>query len=97
MGKQMEGDNSQRRAAARDAGRHGSSASESGMTTGASKQRTKTARKAEHDERLETTQRAEAKQAARTSRGPCAARVAARSRGSRHGRKAAQRARSWAA
>jgi len=63
MGKQMEGDNSQRRAAARDAGRHGSSASESGMTTGASKQRTKTARKAEHDERLETTQRGEAKQA----------------------------------
>ena len=62
MGKEMEGDNKQRRAAARDARRHGSSASEAGRTTGGSKQRTKVPDKADHDERLETTQRGEAKQ-----------------------------------
>ena len=63
MGKQMEGDNKQRRAAAREAREAGSSASEQGRTTGASKQRTHVGGKAEHDEKLETIQRGEAKQA----------------------------------
>ena len=63
MGKQMEGDNRQRRAAARAARDAGSTPSEHGMTTGASKQRTHVAGDADHVEKLETIQRGEAKQA----------------------------------
>ena len=63
MGKQMEGDNRQRRAAARAARDAGSTPSEHGKTTGASKQRTHLAGDADHAERLETIQRGEAKQA----------------------------------
>ncbi len=64
MGKQMEGDNKQRRQNARAAREAGSSASAEGMTTGASKQRTHlSAGEGDHLERLATTQRGEAKQA----------------------------------
>ena len=63
MGKQMEGDNKQRRAAAREAREAGTTPSEQGRTTGGSKQRTHVGGKADHDEKLETIQRGEAKQA----------------------------------
>ncbi len=61
MGKQMEGDNRQRRKAAAAAKRAGSSASARGVSTGASKQ---PSRSAEDDplENLSETQRGEAKQ-----------------------------------
>jgi hypothetical protein len=63
MGKQMEGDNKQRRAAAREAREAGRTPSAEGLTTGASKQRTHVGGDADHEERLETIQRGEAKQA----------------------------------
>ena len=64
MGKQMEGDNKQRRQNAREAREAGSSPSEQGMTTGGSKQRTHlSSGEGDHTERLATTQRGEAKQA----------------------------------
>lgn len=64
MGKQMEGDNKQRRQNAREAREDGASASERGMTTGGSKQRTHlSSGEGDHRERLATTQRGEAKQA----------------------------------
>jgi hypothetical protein len=64
MGKQMEGDNRQRRQNARAAREAGSSASEHGMTTGGSKQRTHLASGVtDHEQRLATIQRGEAKQA----------------------------------
>jgi ribulose-5-phosphate 4-epimerase/fuculose-1-phosphate aldolase len=63
MGKQMEGDNKQRRKAAREAREAGSSASEHGMTTGGSKQSGHVAGDADHIEKLAQTQQGEAKQA----------------------------------
>ena len=50
----MEGDNAQRRRAARDAREHGKRPSEVGATLGASKQRKEASRKASHQERIET-------------------------------------------
>ena len=50
----MEGDNEQRRRAAREARREGKRPSEVGATLGASKQRKETRRKASHQERLDT-------------------------------------------
>ncbi len=58
----MEGDNEQRRRAARDARAKGERPSEVGATLGASKQRKETKRGASHQERLET--RDEGKRAA---------------------------------
>lgn len=52
-GKQMEGDNKQRRAAAREAREHGSKPSEVGATTGSSKQRTEADENATHQERID--------------------------------------------
>lgn len=63
MGKQMEGNNRQRRHAARLARKKDGRPSEYGMSTGASKQRTHLAGDADSDERLATTQRGESKQA----------------------------------
>jgi hypothetical protein len=63
MAKQMEGDNKQRRAAARKAREAGSSASEHGRTTGGSKGPSRTRAKDDHEERLAEIQRGEAKQA----------------------------------
>lgn len=54
MKKQMEGNNEQRRAAAREARRTGSTASEQSETLGASKQRKKVPKRASHQERVET-------------------------------------------
>lgn len=51
--KQMEGDNEQRRAAAREAREQGMSASEAGVTLGASKQRKKAKSSDSQQERLE--------------------------------------------
>lgn len=62
MKKQMEGDNKQRRKAAREAREAGDTPSEHGMTTGASKQRShKTGD--DHIDKLQETQKGEAKQA----------------------------------
>jgi hypothetical protein len=63
MGKQMEGDNKQRRRAARKARESGAAPSEHGLTTGASKQRTHLAGDGDRRERLAAVQRGEAKQA----------------------------------
>ncbi|MBW3608098.1 MAG: hypothetical protein KY463_07040 [Actinobacteria bacterium] len=63
MGKQMEGDNKQRRKAAREAREAGDSPSEHGQTTGASKGPSRTRSKSDHLEKLAETQRGEAKQA----------------------------------
>ena len=63
MGKQMEGDNKQRRRAAREAREAGDTPSEHGFTTGASKQRTHLAGDGDQRERLTTIHRGEAKQA----------------------------------
>jgi len=52
-GKQMEGDNEQRRNAAREARRAGKSASEVGRTLGASKQRTEADENMSHQERID--------------------------------------------
>ena len=65
MGKQMEGDNKHRRKAARDARRAGSSASDSGMSTGGSKQSGHVSGDEAHIDKLAETQRGEAKQAGR--------------------------------
>lgn len=51
--KQMEGDNRQRRAAAREAREEGVSPSEAGVTTGASKQNRHMKAKASHEEKIE--------------------------------------------
>ena len=64
----MEGDNEQRRRAARDARSKGRRPSEVGATLGASKQRKEVRAKASHDERLET--RGEGKRGAGTSGKP---------------------------
>jgi hypothetical protein len=50
----IEGDNDQRRRAARDARSRGKQPSEVGATLGASKQRKETERKASHQERVDT-------------------------------------------
>ncbi len=52
-GKQMEGNNEQRRNAAREARRAGKSASEVGRTLGASKQRTEADENMTHQERID--------------------------------------------
>jgi hypothetical protein len=65
MGKQREGDNKQRRQAAREPRRAGDSASDRGMTTGASKQPGRISGDEEHMAKLAETQRGEAKQAGR--------------------------------
>jgi hypothetical protein len=52
-GKQMEGDNKQRRAAAKKARDEGKSASEIGASTGASQQRSKADSKMTHQEKLD--------------------------------------------
>ncbi len=62
MKKQMEGDNKARRKAARKAREQGSTPSEEGLTTGASKQRHHMDGSEEPDEKLATIQRGEAKQ-----------------------------------
>jgi hypothetical protein len=64
----MEGDNEQRRRAARDARQKGKRPSEVGATLGASKQRKETERKASHQERAET--RGEGKRGAGASGKP---------------------------
>ena len=65
MGKQMEGDNKQRRAAARQAREAGATPSEFGMTTGGSKQPSRAANSDDHIDKLAETQKGEAKQAGR--------------------------------
>ena len=60
MKKQMEGNNEQRRAAAREARRTGSTASEHRETLGASKQRKKMPKRAPHQERVETAREGKA-------------------------------------
>jgi hypothetical protein len=62
MGKQMEGDNEQRRKAAREAREAGQKPSEYGMTTGGSKQRSHSTDD-DHVRKLQETQKGEAKQA----------------------------------
>ncbi len=52
-GKKMEGSEEQKQAAAREAKRHGKSASEVGASTGASKQRTEAQNGMSHQERLD--------------------------------------------
>lgn len=52
-GKQMQGDNKQRRAAAKDAREQGKAASEVGASKGASKQRTEADNNASHQQRLD--------------------------------------------
>lgn len=64
----MEGDNEQRRRAARDARSKGRRPSEVGATLGASKQRKEVRSKASHDDRLET--RGEGKRGPGTSGKP---------------------------
>lgn len=64
----MEGDNEQRRRAARDARAKGKRPSELGATLGASKQRNETRGNASHQERLATT--AKGKRGAGTSGKP---------------------------
>jgi len=64
----MEGDNEQRRNAAREAREQGKRPSEVGATLGASKQRKKVSRSASHEERLEA--RGEGKRGAGTSGKP---------------------------
>ena len=54
MGKQMEGDNRQRRQRAKNARDEGSTASEEGVTLGASKQDHSLGRSDEHVEKMET-------------------------------------------
>lgn len=54
MGKQMEGDNRQRRQVAREARREGKSASEAGATLGASKQRARSDDSMSHQEQIDT-------------------------------------------
>ncbi len=63
MGKQMEGDNKQRRAAAREARKAGGRPSEYAMTTGGSKQPSHAAADAEQIDKLAEIQKGEAKQA----------------------------------
>ena len=63
MKKQMEGDNKQRRKAAREARAADATPSEHGATTGGSKGPSRTTSKADHVEKLAHTQRGEAKQA----------------------------------
>jgi hypothetical protein len=53
MGRQMEGDNKERRKRAKEARREGKKASEVGATLGASKQRTEADSKMSHQERLD--------------------------------------------
>lgn len=65
MGKQMEGDNQQRRAAAREAREAGDRPSEHGMTTGGSKQPSRADVDADQLDRLAEIQKGEAKQAGR--------------------------------
>lgn len=52
-GKKMEGSEEQKQAAAREAKRHGKSASEVGASTGASQQRTEAQEGMSHQERLD--------------------------------------------
>jgi hypothetical protein len=52
-GKQMEGDNKQRRAAAREARQEGKQASEVGASTGSSQQRTRADENMTHQEKLD--------------------------------------------
>jgi hypothetical protein len=61
MGKQMEGDNKARRRKAADARSRNRSASEEGVTSGASKQRSHVRAGEDHIERLAETQRGEDK------------------------------------
>lgn len=60
MGKQMEGDNEQRRKRAREAKEEGSSASEEGVTLGASKQDHSLGRHDDHEEKMEAPGRGKA-------------------------------------
>lgn len=62
MGKQMEGDEDMKRKRAREARRDGMSASEAGVSTGASKQRREST-SGDHDDRLESIQHGEQKSA----------------------------------
>ena len=64
----MEGDNEERRRAARDARESGKRPSEVGKTLGASKQRKETKRSASHQERVDT--KSEGKRGAGTSGKP---------------------------
>lgn len=60
MRKQMEGDNQQRRAAAREAREQGESPSEAGVTTGASKQDCHLGNEASHEEKMQGAGRGKA-------------------------------------
>ena len=60
MGKQMEGDNEQRRKRAREAREEGSSASEEGVTLGASKQEHSLGRHDDHEDKMEAPGRGKA-------------------------------------
>lgn len=60
MKKQMEGNNEQRRAAARKAREEGELPSERGATLGASKQHKKVPKNASHQERVETSREGKA-------------------------------------
>jgi hypothetical protein len=57
VGKQMEGDNRQRRKAAKQAKDEGLSPSEAGVTTGASKQQRHLQNDSSHEERIENPDR----------------------------------------
>lgn len=63
MGKQMEGDEDMKRKRAREARESGTSPSEAGVTTGASKQRHHLKGSGDDAERLESVQRGEQKSA----------------------------------
>ena len=56
-GREMQGDNRERRRRGRDARQQGKSASESGVSYGASKQREQSKSDASHDERMGTRSR----------------------------------------
>lgn len=60
-GKQMEGDNRQRRNKAREARERGHSPSEENVTTGASKQRERVDDRADHREKIETIRKGKQK------------------------------------
>lgn len=64
----MEGDEDQRRAAARDAKAHGKKPSEVGATTGASKQRKEAPHNASHQEKMELKHEGKAAQGQETDR-----------------------------
>ncbi|HEV7589663.1 MAG TPA: hypothetical protein VGO40_16225 [Longimicrobium sp.] len=63
VGKKMEGDEEQRRAAAREAREHGKRPSEIGATTGASKQRVEAKPRMTHQQRIDLKREGKVNQA----------------------------------